>query len=145
MRSTDRIMQPNFFDKRLPEYNTWLYLLCAVLFLHFVLVRVPLLPFPLFLLFGVPLFLIIVQRFLKKPNRFFTKESAVFLIFFFVYSLYVFIVNYLYDFNEPFLFRQAYKSIVIYLAIVGCAYNIKQLKIIQLNFVRSIKLNYLIV
>ena len=106
----------------------WIFMLCGILFLHFVLVRVPLIPFPIFYLFGVPLALIIVKGFLIKPKRFLTKTSIEFLMIFGACALWLGILKYVYgwDPNYEALYRQAYKSIIIYLAIVGFCVDIRQ-------------------
>jgi len=109
----------------------WIFFLCGVLFLHFVVVRLPFFGGSLFYFFGLPLFLIVFIRFLKNPNRFFPKGSMGLLLIFLGYQLLVaIIVHFVYDSEGSLWLRQAYKSVLLYIAIVGLTSDFRDTHII---------------
>lgn len=123
------------FDRK-RAYSLWMLMLFGILFLHFVVVRFSFIKFPLFYLFGIPLALIVSIKILKNPERFFTKSSAKFLLIFIGYSLLIAFLGYYSDKNAPLILRQGYKSLLIYIAIVGLTSNIDQInKIVKFTII----------
>lgn len=117
-------------------FPLWMFLLFGIIFLHFVVVRLPFIPFPIYYLFGIPLFLIALKKFLKNPYRFFTKSAVNFLLIFLVYTLLIAFLNYIHDKSAHLVPRQAYKSLLIYIAIVGLLSNTNQInKIVKFTVV----------